>query len=129
MTDPIADMLIRIKNALLARHQQVEMPYSKIKGAIAQILVDNQYLDAVEVVKQQPQAKMVIKLGYQDKWPKITGIKRLSKPGRRLYVSVGRVPAALNGYGITIVSTSKGLLTDKQARKQNVGGELLCQIW
>lgn len=129
MTDPISDMLIRIKNALLARHKEVVMPHSKLKAAIAEILVKNDYLTAVKVVKQSPQSELVLTLGYQKKLPKITGVKRISKPGRRLYTPVGRIPAALNGYGITIVSTSKGLLTDKQARQQRVGGELICQIW
>lgn len=129
MTDPIADMLTRIKNALLARHKEVILPHSKIKEAIAQILVDNNYLESFEVIKQEPQSNLSLVLGYQDKWPKITGIKRVSKPGRRLYTSAGTIPTTLNGYGITIISTSKGLMTDKQAREKNVGGELLCQIW
>lgn len=129
MTDPIADMIIRIKNALLARRKEVVIPHSKIKAAIAQILVDNDYVESFEVIEQKPQSSIVVKLGYQNKLPKITGVKRVSKPGRRLYTAAGRIPSALNGYGITIVSTSKGVLTDKQARQQNVGGELLCQIW
>jgi len=129
MTDPIADMLIRIKNALLARHKEVVVPHSKLKEAIAHILVKNNYLTEVKVVKQLPQSALVLTLGYEHKWPKITGVKRISKPGRRLYTAAGRVPSTLNGYGITIVSTSKGLLTDKQARQANVGGELICQIW
>lgn len=129
MTDPIADMLIRIKNALLARHKELVMPHSKVKESIAQILADNNYIESFKVTKQQPQSSITVVLGYQDKWPKITGVKRVSKPGRRLYTPVGKIPRTLNGYGITIVSTSKGLMTDKQARKNNVGGELLCQIW
>lgn len=129
MTDPIADMLARIRNALLARHKEVVIPHSKIKQAIVQILVDNKYVESFEVMKQEPQPSLVVKLGYKGKWPKITGIKRISKPGRRLYTSAEQVPVTLNGYGITIVSTSKGLLIDKDARKQNIGGELLCQIW
>jgi small subunit ribosomal protein S8 len=129
MTDPIADMLARIKNALLARHQEVAIPHSKIKQAVAQILKENDYIKDFEVVEGKPQAILLVKLGYQNKWPKITGIKRISKPGRRLYASADHIPVTLNGYGITIVSTSKGLLIDKDARKQNVGGELLCQIW
>ncbi|OGJ37281.1 MAG: 30S ribosomal protein S8 [Candidatus Pacebacteria bacterium RIFOXYB1_FULL_39_46] len=129
MTDPIADMLARIKNALLARHKEVVIPHSKIKQAIAQILQNNDYIESFEIVKQKPQSALSIKLGYKNKWPKITGANRISKPGRRLYASVDRIPVTLNGYGITIISTSKGLLTDKEAKKQNVGGELLCQIW
>jgi small subunit ribosomal protein S8 len=129
MTDPIADMLARIKNALLAKHKQVIMPHSKVKGAIAKILVENNYVDSFEVVEKKPQSDLVVNLGYKGKLPKISGIQRSSKPGRRLYSTVDKVPATLNGYGITIVSTSKGLLTDKEARQQNVGGELLCQVW
>lgn len=129
MTDPIADMLIRIKNALLAEHQEVEIPHSKIKQAIAQILVDNNYVEGLSVTKREPQDVLVLKLGYQNKLPKISGVKRVSKPGRRLYTTADRIPVTLNGYGITIISTSKGVLTDKEARKQNVGGELLCQVW
>lgn len=129
MTDPISDMLTRIKNALMAHHKEVVLPHSGIKQAIAQILVDNNYLESTKVVKKEPQADLVLTLGYEKKLPKITGVKRISKPGRRFYTPAGRIPVALNGYGITIVSTSKGLLTDKQARQQHVGGEVLCQIW
>ena len=129
MTDPIADMLARIKNALLSKHKQVVLPYSKVKEAIAKILVDNNYIESFEVVEKKPQSDLVLVLGYKGKLPKISGVKRVSKPGRRLYSTVDKVPATLNGYGITIVSTSKGLLTDKEARQQNVGGELLCQVW
>ena len=129
MTDPIADMLARIKNALLAKHKQVIMPHSKVKEAIAKILVENNYVESFEVVEKKPQSDLVVNLGYKGKLSKISGVQRVSKPGRRLYSTVDKVPATLNGYGITIVSTSKGLLTDKEARQQNVGGELLCQIW
>ena len=129
MTDPVADMLARIKNALLAKHKQVVMPHSKVKEAIAKILVANNYIESFEVAEKKPQSDLVVNLGYKGKFAKISGVKRVSKPGRRLYSTVDKVPASLNGYGITIVSTSKGLLTDKEARQQNVGGELLCQIW
>jgi small subunit ribosomal protein S8 len=129
MTDPIADMITRIKNALMVGHMQVIVPHSKLKAAIAQILVDNQYLEAAEVKPAQPQAELVLKLRYVGKQPAITGVKRVSKPGRRLYASVDQLPRALGGYGITLVSTSKGIVTQTQARKLNVGGEVLCQIW
>jgi small subunit ribosomal protein S8 len=129
MTDPIADMLARIKNALLAKHKQVVMPHSKVKEAIAKILADNNYIEGFEVVEKKPQSDLLLKLGYKGKLSMISGVKRVSKPGRRLYSTVDKVPSTLNGYGITIVSTSKGLLTDKEARQQNVGGELLCQVW
>ena len=105
------------------------MPHSKMKEAIAKILMDNNYIESFEVVEKKPQSDILIKLGYVGNLSKITDIKRVSKPGRRLYSTVDQIPATLNGYGITIVSTSKGLMTDKQARQKNVGGELLCQIW
>ena len=129
MTDPISDMLARIKNALLAQHKEVVMPHSKVKEAIAKILATYNYIESFSVVDKKPQPDLAIKLSYKGKIPMITDVKRISKPGRRLYSTVDKVPSSLNGYGITIVSTSKGLLTDKEARKQNVGGELLCQIW
>lgn len=129
MTDPISDMLARIKNALLAQHKEVVMPHSKVKEAIAKILATYNYIESFSVVEKKPQSDLAIKLSYKGKIPMITDVKRISKPGRRLYSTVDKVPSSLNGYGITIVSTSKGLLTDKEARKQNVGGELLCQIW
>jgi len=105
------------------------MPHSKVKEAITKILVENNYVESFEVVEKKPQSDLVVNLGYKGKLSKISGVQRVSKPGRRLYSTVDKVPPTLNGYGITIVSTSKGLLTDKEARKQNVGGELLCQVW
>lgn len=129
MTDPISDMIIRIKNALLVRHTEVEMPYSKMKAAIATILVAHNYVEAAEVKKDATHPTLVIKLKYVGKIPAITDVKRLSKPGRRLYSSSKHIPRALGGYGITILSTSKGVVVDTDARKQNLGGELICQIW
>lgn len=129
MTDPIADMLIRIKNAFLAGKQEVRLPHSKIKEAICRILVENQYVDSLEVVKQEPQSDLVLKLRYVGKTPAMTQVRRISKPGRRIYAVSSKVPRSLGGYGLTIVSTSKGIMTDKDARKSNVGGEVICQIW
>jgi len=129
MTDPIADMIIRIKNALLARHTEVVVPSSKIKQAIARILEQEGYIESTTIRPDAPQSNLVIKLKYSGKSPVITDVKRLSSPGRRLYAPASKIPRALGGYGITIISTSRGLVTDKEARKQNVGGELLCQIW
>lgn len=128
MTDPIADMIIRIKNALAARHQDVEIPYSKMKQAIATILESEGYVAGVEV-KKDGFPNLVVKLKYVNRVPAITDVRRLSKPGRRLYASSNQIPRALGGYGITLVSTSAGVMTDAEARKKNVGGELLCQIW
>lgn len=129
MTDPIADMITRIKNALMAGHAQIEFPHSKLKEAIAHILKSEGYIGEVKINPTTPQATIVVQLKYIDNNPAITGVKRLSKPGRRLYAPAKQLPKTLGGYGITIISTSKGVVTDKQARKQNIGGELLCQIW
>lgn len=129
MTDPIADMLARIRNAFLARHEAVAIPHSKLKEAIAMLLKEHSYVDAVEIEKSQIPAQIIIKLKYIGKIPAITQINRISKPGRRIYSVSKKVPRALGGYGITIVSTNKGILTGEQARKQNVGGELLAQVW
>lgn len=129
MTDPIADMIIRIKNALMARHDEVRLPHSKLKEAIARLLVEHKYVEAVEVEPTKPQATLVLTLRYINRVPAISDVKRLSKPGRRLYATVSTIPRTLGGYGLTLVSTSKGVMTGQQARQQNVGGELLCQIW
>lgn len=129
MTDPIADMIIRVKNAFLASKATVEIPHSKMKEALAKILVAEGYVETFEVKATVPQKTIEIKLKYIGKVPAITEVRRLSKPGRRMYATVNDIPRALGGYGVTIVSTSKGVITDKDARKMNVGGELLCQIW
>ncbi len=129
MTDPISDLIIRIKNALMASHDQLALPNSKAKKAVAEILAKEGYITSVEVNDKEKHSQLVIKLKYVGKTPAITGVKRLSKPGRRLYSSSSAVPKTLGGYGITIISTNKGVMTGVEARKQNVGGELLCQIW
>lgn len=129
MTDPIADMIIRIKNAILASKKSVVIPHSKIKKNIADILLENKYIESYEVTDEKPQPNIVVQLKYVGKTSVITDVKRLSKPGRRLYAPADKIPQTLGGYGITIVTTSKGLMIQKEARKQNLGGELLCQIW
>lgn len=129
MTDPIADMIARIKNAVLARHATVSIPHSKIKAAIAQILKENEYIESFEVTDAKPQPEIIVTLKYVSKMPAITDIKRTSKPGRRLYSAAGQIPRVLNGYGMSILSTSKGVMSNAQARKQNVGGEVICQVW
>jgi small subunit ribosomal protein S8 len=128
-TDSIADMIIRIKNALTAGHKEVVIPHSKMKAAIAEILVNQKYVAGVESLDVQPQKQLKLSLRYEGSLPVISGVKRVSKPGRRLYAPAGQIPVTLGGYGITILSTNKGVMTDKQARQQNVGGEVLCQIW
>jgi len=129
MTDPIADMIIRIKNAFLASHREVALPHSKIKASIAQILEKGGYIEAVEIKDSLPQKTIVLKLKYIGKVPSITEVKRISKPGRRIYATARQIPRALGGYGLTIISSSQGILTDVEARKKNIGGEVICQIW
>ncbi len=129
MTDPISDLLIRLKNAAMAGHEVVRLPYSKMKAEIAAILLEEGYLTAVEKGDGEPLATLQVGLKYVGRSPAMSDVKLLSKPGRRLYTSVKDIPRTLGGYGVTIVSTNKGVLSDKSARQQNVGGELICQIW
>ena len=131
MTDPIADMLTRIRNALTAKHETVEIPASKIKVAIADILVKEGYVKSYEIVEGEVQNTILITLKYApNKNQKVlTGLKRVSTPGLRVYASVDNLPKVLNGMGIAILSTSKGILTDKEAKAQHIGGEVLAYIW
>jgi len=130
LTDPIADMLTRIKNANKARHQYVEMPASKLKIEIAKILKREGYIEDYEVIASQPFNILRIKLKYlPDKRQVIHGLRRISKPGLRVYVKKDEIPRVLGGLGIAIISTSKGLMTDKEARKQGLGGEVICYVW
>ena len=131
MTDPIADMLTRIRNALTAKHETVEVPASKIKVAIAEILVKEGYVKGFEVVDGNVQNNIVITLKYAPvKGQKVvTGLKRVSTPGLRVYAGVDNLPKVLNGMGSAILSTSKGILTDKEAKAQHVGGEVLAYVW
>ena len=131
MTDPIADMLTRIRNALTAKHETVEVPASKIKVAIAESLVKEGYVKGFEVVDGNVQNNIVITLKYAPvKGQKVvTGLKRVSTPGLRVYAGVDNLPKVLNGMGIAILSTSKGILTDKEAKAQHVGGEVLAYVW
>ena len=131
MTDPIADMLTRIRNALTAKHETVEVPAGKIKVAIADILVREGNIKSYEIVENEVQNVINIALKYApNKNQKVvTGLKRVSTPGLRVYASVDNLPKVLGGMGIAILSTSKGILTDKEARAQHVGGEVLAYIW
>lgn len=130
LTDPIADMLTRIKNANRARHQYVEMPASKMKTEIAKILKREGYIEDYEVIASQPYNILRIKLRYlPDRRQVIHGLRRISKPGLRVYVKKDEIPRVLGGLGIAIISTSKGLMTDKEARKQGLGGEVICYVW
>ncbi|HSW89784.1 MAG TPA: 30S ribosomal protein S8 [Patescibacteria group bacterium] len=129
MTDPIADMLIRIKNAYAAHHATVVVPSSKVKEAIGNVLVANKYVESMEKRDIAPQPELFITLSYAGRTPAITKIKRISKPGRRFYSAVDNIDRTLGGYGITIISTSQGVMTDREAKKKNIGGEVLCQVW
>ncbi len=131
MTDPIADMLTRIRNALTAKHETVEVPASKIKVAIADILVKEGYIKGYEIVEGEVQNTILITLKYApNKNQKVvTGLKRVSTPGLRVYAGVDNLPKVLGGMGIAILSTSKGILTDKEAKAQHIGGEVLAYIW
>ena len=129
MTDPIADMLTRIRNALTAKHETVEVPASNMKKAIANILVEEGYIAQAEFVDDGLSGKIVITLKYADGKPVITGLKRVSKPGLRKYAGADNMPKVLGGLGTAIVSTSKGIMTDRQAKAANVGGEVLCFVW
>jgi small subunit ribosomal protein S8 len=130
MSDVIADMLTRIRNANSAKHETVDIPASNMKKAIAQILVDEGYVKGMQVTEDNKQGSIKITLKYgEDHSPAITGIRRVSKPGLRIYANSEKMPKVLNGLGVAIVSTSKGVMTDKQARKDNVGGEVLAFVW
>ena len=130
MTDPIADMLTRIRNANQMRYKEVEVPASKIKLEIARILKEEGFIADFKVNKESVQDMMVLNLKYgENKERVITGLKRISKPGLRVYSKAEELPRVLNGLGIAIVSTSKGIMTDKEARKESLGGEVLAYIW
>lgn len=130
MTDPIADMLTRIRNANLVYLDKVEVPASKMKRAIAEIMKKEGYIKDLEYIEDGKQGILRIYLKYgPNKERVITGLKRISRPGRRVYARKGEIPRVLGGLGIAILSTSKGILTDKEARRQGVGGEVICYIW
>ncbi len=131
MTDPIADMLTRIRNALTAKHETVEIPASKVKVAIAEILVREGYIKSFDIIENEVQNSILVTLKYAPNKNQhvITALKRVSTPGLRIYAGVDNLPKVLNGMGIAILSTSKGIMTDKEARAQHIGGEVLAYIW
>ena len=130
MTDPIADLLTRIRNGLLAQHPTVEIPSSKMKVAIVKILADEGYISKYEVLEEGPQGTIRVELKYQREGEKaIAGLERVSRPGRRVYCGKDEIPKVLGGLGITIVSTPRGVLTGAGCRKEGVGGEVLCNVW
>ena len=130
VTDPIADMLTRIRNANAMKYKEVAMPASKTKTEIARILKEEGFIADYKIRNDKPQKTLVLTLKYTNKKERvITGLKRISKPGLRVYTKSTDVPKVLNGFGIAIISTSKGIMTDKEARKQNLGGEVMAYIW
>jgi small subunit ribosomal protein S8 len=130
MTDPIADMLTRIRNAYRAKHTDVDVPASRIKREIAKLLVEEGYIKGVQYKEDGKQGVMRLYLKYdKNDQPVIKGIQRLSKPGRRVYKGVKDMPKVLNGLGIALVSTSHGVMVDRECRKRNIGGEVLCYVW
>ena len=129
MTDPIADMLTRIRNANQMRHEKVDMPASKLKKEVLELLKKEGYITHVQVIKSSVQDTLRVTLKYMQKDRVIKGLKRISKPGLRVYVKTSEIPKVLNGLGIAVISTSNGIMTDREARKQKVGGEILAYVW
>ncbi len=130
ITDPIADLLTRIRNANSAKHETVDIPASNMKKAIAKILLDEGYIKGYQVIDDSKQGIIRVTLKYgENKQKVITGLKRVSRPGLRIYAGADELPRVLKGLGIAIVSTSKGIMTDKEARKANIGGEVLAFVW
>jgi small subunit ribosomal protein S8 len=130
ISDPIADLLTRIRNGFVARHGIVRIPHSRMKARIAEILVQEGYLEDIEIVPAGVQSEIRVHLKYtQARDPVVKGLKRVSKPGLRVYAGRLQLPRVQGGLGIAILSTSKGLMTDRQARRQRVGGEVLCEVW
>lgn len=129
MTDAIADMIIRLQNGYMAHKDEVLVPHSKVKEAIAELLKRERYVEDVVIEDVKPQKVMKITLLYVNGMAAITKVKRISKPGLRKYSASKAIPRSLGGYGLTIVSTSQGVMSDKEAKKKGVGGELLCSIW
>ncbi len=130
MTDPIADFLTRMRNALLSKHDRLDVPYSKVKRNMCALLKDEGFIEDFEIVEDPPQNSIRVFLRYDSEGvPAARLLKRISKPGRRVYRGADEIKPVLNGLGVAIVSTSKGLLSDRQAREQRIGGEILCELW
>src|SRR5579872_4787032 len=130
MTDPIADMLTRIRNGALAHHERVEMPHSRLKEHVATVMRAEGYLDDVRASEGEDPKVLTLVLRYgRDRESAIDGLRRVSTPGRRVYVRHDRIQRVCSGMGISILSTSRGVMTDREARRQHVGGELLCEVW
>ena len=129
MTDPIADLLARIRNAYIAKHDRLDVPTSKLKVEVCRLLKDEGYLEDIEVVDGEPRGSLRIYLKYHEGEPVIRHLKRVSKPGRRVYHRSADLRPVLNGLGVGVISTSQGLMSDDEARRRRVGGEVLCEVW
>ena len=130
VTDPIADMLTRVRNALAARHDMVRIPSSKMKVALAEVLKSEGFIADFQVLRRRPQPTLIVRLAYgENKEPRINGLKRISKPGLRIYVGKGEIPRVYGGVGVAVLSTPKGIMTGQEARRNEVGGEMLCHVW
>ncbi len=130
MTDPIADLLTRMRNAILAKHDRLDVPASKLKRNLCVLLKQEGFIDDYEVIEEPPQGSLRVYLRYSDEGvPAVRRMSRVSKPGRRVYRGADNIKPVLNGLGVAIVSTSKGLRTDQEARDQRLGGEILCELW
>ncbi len=128
-TDPIADYLSRLRNAIRAKHKRVDIPLSGVKRELTKILVQQQFISGFTEIKDNRQGVLRITLRYSDGVPAITGLSRVSRPGLRVYKPATELPRVLNGLGVALISTSRGIMTDRDARTQNVGGEILCHVW
>lgn len=129
MTDPIADYITRLRNAIRARHKRVDIPATRVRRELTRLLADQKYIGGFAEIEAKPQGILRIQLKYADGRSVITGLRRVSTPGLRTYAGVEALPRVLGGLGIAVVSTSRGLMTDRQAREAHVGGEVLCEIW
>ncbi len=128
-TDPIADYLTRLRNAIQSRHKRVDIPASNMKRSLSKLLVENKFINSYSEITDNKQGVIRVVLRYTDGVSAISGLKRISSPGLRVYVPVEEMPRVLNGLGVAVISTSRGVMTDKQAKAQKVGGEVLCHIW
>lgn len=129
ISDPIADMLTRVRNSILIRTEKVDIPASKIKVEIAKILKEEGFIKSYKIIKDKKQGVLRITLKYVNTEPMITGLQRVSTPGRRVYVGKEKVPKTMGGVGVSIITTSKGIMTDTKCRREGVGGEVLCRVW
>ena len=129
VSDPIADMLTRIRNAVMVGHESVLVPHSRVKVAVAKILKEENFIEDFEVVRSKPEQMIRVQLKYVDKQPAVLGLERVSRPGLRVYAGKGEIPRVYGGLGVTIMSTSQGMMTGKGAWRKRLGGEVLCYVW